>query len=84
MGLILLIVVGGVLGWLASIVMQRDSRRGVLLNVAVGVGVALLAGLASNNGSIFVGLSASALLIALAASMLGLTIFNVVRGGHPG
>ena len=84
MGLILLIVVGGVLGWLASIVMQRDTRQGVLLNVSVGIAVALVAGVVSNNGSIVAGLSASALLIALFAALIGLAVFNAFRGGHPG
>lgn len=84
MGLILLTAIGGILGWFASIVMQRDTREGVLLNVAVGIGLALLAGLASNTGSIINGLSASALLTALATVLVGLTVFNLVRGGHPG
>ncbi len=44
MGLIILLVVGGVLGWLASIVMRTDAQQGVLLNVVVGVVGALIAG----------------------------------------
>jgi uncharacterized membrane protein YeaQ/YmgE (transglycosylase-associated protein family) len=83
-GLVVLIVVGGILGWLASIVMSQDTRRGVLLNLAVGVVVALLAGLVSNNGSIISGVSPSALLIALVAALAGLTVFNILRGAHPG
>lgn len=83
MGLILLIAVGGILGWLASIVMERDTRQGVLINVSVGILLALMAGLASNGGSILTGLSASALLIALAVVLVGLALFNLGRG-EPG
>jgi uncharacterized membrane protein YeaQ/YmgE (transglycosylase-associated protein family) len=43
-GLIILLVVGGVLGWLASIVMRTDGQQGILLNVVVGIVGALLAG----------------------------------------
>lgn len=45
MGLIILLVVGGVLGWLASIVMRTDGQQGIILNVVVGVVGAFLAGI---------------------------------------
>lgn len=44
MNLILMLVVGGVLGWLASMVMRTDGQQGVFLNVVVGVVGAVLAG----------------------------------------
>ena len=44
MTLILILIVGGVIGWLASIVMRTDAQQGVLLNVVVGVVGALIAG----------------------------------------
>jgi uncharacterized membrane protein YeaQ/YmgE (transglycosylase-associated protein family) len=44
MNLIIMLVVGGVLGWLASIVMRRDAQQGILLNIVVGVVGAVLAG----------------------------------------
>lgn len=39
-----MLVVGGVLGWLASIVMRTDGQQGLFLNIVVGVVGALLAG----------------------------------------
>jgi len=44
MGLIILLIVGGILGWLASIVMRTDAQQGIFLNVVVGIVGALLAG----------------------------------------
>lgn len=44
MNLIFMLVVGGILGWLASIVMRTDGQQGLLLNVVVGVVGAVLAG----------------------------------------
>jgi len=44
MNFILIIVIGGVLGWLASLVMRTDASQGILLNIVVGVVGALLAG----------------------------------------
>lgn len=45
MNLIIMLIVGGVIGWLASIVMRTDGQQGLFLNVVVGVVGAMLAGL---------------------------------------
>lgn len=44
MTLILVLVVGGIIGWLASIVMRTDAQQGILLNIVVGIVGALIAG----------------------------------------
>jgi uncharacterized membrane protein YeaQ/YmgE (transglycosylase-associated protein family) len=44
MNLIFMLIVGGVLGWLASMVMRTDGQQGLFLNVVVGVVGAVLAG----------------------------------------
>ena len=44
MTLILILIVGGVIGWLASMVMRTDGQQGILLNIVVGVVGAVLAG----------------------------------------
>jgi uncharacterized membrane protein YeaQ/YmgE (transglycosylase-associated protein family) len=44
MNIIIILIVGGVLGWLASIVMRTDGQQGIFLNVVVGIVGALLAG----------------------------------------
>ncbi|MGZ8349571.1 MAG: GlsB/YeaQ/YmgE family stress response membrane protein, partial [Allosphingosinicella sp.] len=37
MGLILALIIGGIIGWLASIVMRTDGQQGILLNIVVGI-----------------------------------------------
>src|SRR5690348_1572236 len=44
MGIILWLVIGGVIGWLASIVMRTDGSQGIVLNVVVGIIGAFLGG----------------------------------------
>ncbi len=44
MNLLIWIIVGGVIGWLASLLMKTDAQQGVLLNVVVGIIGALLGG----------------------------------------
>jgi uncharacterized membrane protein YeaQ/YmgE (transglycosylase-associated protein family) len=44
MGLIVLLVVGGLIGWVASMIMRTDGQQGIFLNIVVGIVGALLAG----------------------------------------
>ena len=44
MNVIMWLVVGGVIGWLASLLMKTDSQQGILLNVVVGIVGAVVAG----------------------------------------
>lgn len=44
MNIIILLVVGGIIGWLASIVMRTDGQQGIFLNIVVGIVGAILAG----------------------------------------
>ena len=44
MGIIIWLIVGGVVGWLASLVMKTDGQQGIVLNVVVGIVGAFLAG----------------------------------------
>jgi uncharacterized membrane protein YeaQ/YmgE (transglycosylase-associated protein family) len=86
MGLIILIIIGGILGWLASIVMRTDGQQGVLLNVVVGIVGALLAGFILNpligGGNIMNGdFSGSSLLVSFLGAVVLLAIVNLVRRG---
>ena len=44
MYIIIILVVGGILGWLASLVMRTDWQQGIFLNIIVGIVGAFLAG----------------------------------------
>ncbi len=44
MNFIIWLIVGGVIGWLASIVMKTDGQQGIILNVVVGIVGAMLGG----------------------------------------
>ena len=83
MGIIIWLVVGGVVGWLASLIMKTDGSQGIILNVVVGIVGALIAGYfisplvgvstinqnALNIGSILVSLLGAVILIALVKAM---------------
>lgn len=82
--LILIIIVGGLIGWVASKVMGTDAQQGVLLNVVVGIVGALLAGFLLNpligGGNIMSGdFSISALLVSLVGAIALIWIVKLVR-----
>jgi uncharacterized membrane protein YeaQ/YmgE (transglycosylase-associated protein family) len=37
MGLIVTIIIGGFIGWLASLIMKADSQMGIFANIIVGI-----------------------------------------------
>ena len=84
--LIVLLIVGGVLGWLASIVMRTDAQQGIFLNIVVGIVGALLAGLLIapmiGGGTITQGsFSVRSLLVSFLGAVVLLGIVNLVRRG---
>ncbi|MGV3554665.1 MAG: GlsB/YeaQ/YmgE family stress response membrane protein [Croceibacterium sp.] len=83
MGIIIAIIVGGVAGWLASIVMRRDASMGILLNVVVGVigallGNWLLAPLLGFGGSIQE-FDLGSFVIAILGAIILLAIINLIQ-----
>ena len=42
MTIILALIIGGIIGWLASIVMRTNAQQGILLNIVVGIVGSLL------------------------------------------
>lgn len=81
MGIIIWLVVGGVVGWLASIVMRTDAQQGIILNIVVGIVGAFLAGLVVGGGSINEGVTLMSFLWSLVGAIVLLAIVNLIRRG---
>lgn len=82
MGIIIWLVVGGVVGWLASMVMRTDAQQGILLNIVVGIVGAFIAGLIFGAGSINNGITVTTFLTSLVGAIILLAIVNLVRRGR--
>lgn len=86
MNLIIWLVVGGVVGWLASIIMKRDGQQGILMNIIVGIIGALLAGWLISPlvgvGTINDGLSIGSFLVSLLGAVVLLAIVNLFTRGR--
>jgi uncharacterized membrane protein YeaQ/YmgE (transglycosylase-associated protein family) len=86
MGWLIAIIVGGVAGWLASIVMRRDGSMGILLNIVVGIigallGNALLAPMLGFGGSIQQ-FDLGSFAIAVLGAIILLGIVNLIQRGR--
>jgi uncharacterized membrane protein YeaQ/YmgE (transglycosylase-associated protein family) len=82
MGLIVWLVVGGIIGWLASIIMRTDAQQGIFLNIIVGIVGAFLGGLIFSGGSINAnGLTLYSFLVSLLGAVVLLAIVNLFRRG---
>ena len=86
MGWIIAIIVGGVAGWLASIVMGRNASMGIVLNVIVGIIGAIIGNLLA--GPLF-GLDTTiqtfnlpGFLVAIVGAIILLAIANLVQRGR--
>jgi uncharacterized membrane protein YeaQ/YmgE (transglycosylase-associated protein family) len=80
MGLIVWLVIGGVVGWLASIVMRTDASQGIFLNIVVGIVGAFIASLLFGAG-INQGITLTTFLTSLVGAIILLAIVNLVRRG---
>jgi uncharacterized membrane protein YeaQ/YmgE (transglycosylase-associated protein family) len=82
MGIIIWLIVGGIVGWLASLVMRTDAQQGVLLNIVVGIVGAFIGGLIFSRGNINdAPLSVTAFLVSLVGAIILLGIVNLFRRG---
>ena len=84
MNFIIWLIVGGLLGWIASKIMHTDAQQGIILNIVVGIIGALLAGLllaplfgvgTINQSNV----SLPSLFVSLLGAIILLAIVNLVR-----
>jgi uncharacterized membrane protein YeaQ/YmgE (transglycosylase-associated protein family) len=86
MNIIIWLIVGGLIGWVASMIMRTDAQQGILLNVVVGIVGAFLGGwflspllgVSTINQSNF---SIPGLAVSLVGAIVLLGIVNLARRG---
>ncbi len=85
MGWIIAIIVGGIAGWLASKVMNRDASMGILMNVLVGCIGSVIGNLVSQQFGIIGSVqefSITGLFVAFVGAMVLLAVVNLVQRGR--
>lgn len=76
MGIIIWLIVGGIVGWLASLIMKRDAQQGIILNIIVGIVGALIAGWIFGGG-INQAITLTSFLYSLIGAVILLAIVNL-------
>jgi uncharacterized membrane protein YeaQ/YmgE (transglycosylase-associated protein family) len=86
MGWIIALIIGGIAGWLASLLMKRDASMGVFLNIVVGCLGSVVGNMIAGP---LLGISASVqefsltgLLVAVLGASVLLGIFNLIKRGR--
>lgn len=85
MGWIIAIIVGGVAGWLASMVMNRDASMGIIWNVVAGCVGSVVGNLVANQFGIVGSVrnfSLTGLIVAFVGAVVVLGIMNLVQRGR--
>ena len=82
---IVAIIVGGVAGWLASLVMNRDASMGIFWNIVVGIIGSVIGNVIANqfgwSGTIQ-DFSLTGLIIAVIGAIVLLAIMNLIQRGR--
>jgi uncharacterized membrane protein YeaQ/YmgE (transglycosylase-associated protein family) len=86
MGWIIALIVGGVAGWLASLVMNRDASMGIVWNIVVGcvgsiIGNMIAGPLLGISGSVQE-FSMTGLVVAVVGAVVLLGIVNLIQRGR--
>lgn len=79
-GLIIWLIVGGVVGWLASLVMRTDAQQGIILNIVVGVIGSVIASFLFGGGINQV-ITITTFIYSLIGAIILLALVNLVRRG---
>jgi uncharacterized membrane protein YeaQ/YmgE (transglycosylase-associated protein family) len=86
MNIIIWLIVGGIVGWLASVIMRTDAQQGILLNIVVGIVGAFIGGLLLSPlfgvGTINTsGLTLATFMVSLGGAVILLALVNLFRRG---
>lgn len=83
MGIIVWLIMGGLAGWIASMIMGTNAQQGIILNVVVGIIGALiggwLVGPLLGAGSINDGITIMSFIVSLIGAVIFLAILSLFR-----
>ncbi|HEX6386567.1 MAG TPA: GlsB/YeaQ/YmgE family stress response membrane protein [Anaerolineae bacterium] len=81
MNIIVWIIIGGLAGWIASMIMGRDAQMGAVANIVVGIVGALIGGFIMNQfgAAGTTGFNLYSLLVAILGAVVLLFIVGLVQ-----
>ncbi|RAU17426.1 GlsB/YeaQ/YmgE family stress response membrane protein [Nitrincola tibetensis] len=83
MGIIIWLVMGGIVGWIASIIMGTNAQQGIILNIVVGIVGAVIGGWLIGPllgaGSINEGITAMSFIVSLIGAIILLALASLFQ-----
>ncbi|MFA5994855.1 MAG: GlsB/YeaQ/YmgE family stress response membrane protein [Patescibacteria group bacterium] len=81
MGILLWIIFGGLVGWIASMIMGTNAKQGLLLNIVVGIIGAIIGGVLMSwlGKSSAIGFNWYSFLVALLGAVVLLGIIKLIK-----
>lgn len=82
MDIIIWVIFGALVGWIASLIMKTDAQQGAIANIVVGIVGALIGGFIARalGGSGVTGFNLGSFLVALLGAMLLIAVFKAFSG----
>lgn len=83
MGIIVWLIMGGLVGWIASMIMGTNAQQGIILNIVVGIVGALIGGWLIGPllgaGSINDGITIMSFVVSLVGAVILLFVLSLFR-----
>lgn len=84
MGIIAWIIFGGLVGWIASMIMKTNGQQGLFINIIVGVIGAFIGGfiMSTIGGTSITGFNLYSFLVALIGAIVLIGVVKLIRGNN--
>lgn len=81
MGILSWIILGGLAGWVASIIMKKNASMGIIANIIVGIVGAFIGGFVMNlvGGWSITGFNIKSFVVALIGAIILLAVLNLFK-----
>lgn len=83
MGILLWVVFGALVGWIASMIMRTDQDQGAIANIIIGIVGAFIGGAVSNmlGGPDVSGFNLTSLIVAILGAVILIFFIRMLTGG---
>lgn len=84
MQIIMWLIFGGLVGWIASLIMGTDKEQGALANILVGIVGAFIGGMLARSfgGAGVTGFNLGSILVAVLGSVILIFLMRLIMGGR--
>ncbi|TVP59247.1 MAG: GlsB/YeaQ/YmgE family stress response membrane protein [Halomonadaceae bacterium] len=87
MNILIWLIMGGIIGWIASLIMKTEGQQGIIMNVVVGIAGSVIGGWLVvplfGGETMQEGFNLTSFVVALVGAIILLAVVNLIRRGSP-